>query len=496
MKQDNQNIFQQYAGKKVEIMIRPDIPAISGEVVECNENFIAVGDTLLSYQMIWGIKIVDDDVVVKPEEKQNISQEPAQKSEVKEQEIKSEQPEPIKQTEQPKQPEEIEETKQAEQTEQVEQKIEVKDEWKDKIFEGELVQFHPRRKYGAIYCPALRENGIPIRDNDKIFVHANQITDETLREKLLKKDMKANNHKPMVKVSFRVSSNSGGLCADDVKAVEKIELETPAPAPAPEVKTQEAEIKEESKIPEIKEEYELKPVSDEIEIPEKTEETQELTFEQLLEQNLDWKKQVFEGNLVTYKPEKRFGFIESAELSRYIHEGDDDDFSKVKRIFFHVNQITDQDLRKRILTDNNPTPMIKVMFTLGNNDKGVAAFNIKAKFQIPTDLLKVQVSSSLYEEGEIEYYKRYDAEPNGKIRSKDNKLYKFYESDIADPLLAVFVECSPSAEGQKVQFMKVMKGNQTEIRNIKSASAFPKERVSDWERSGLIEKAKQRLNLV
>ena len=136
------------------------------------------------------------------------------------------------------------------------------------------------------------------------------------------------------------------------------------------------------------------------------------------------------------------------------------------------------------------------MFTLGNNDKGVAAFNIKAKFQIPTDLLKVQVSSSLYEEGEIEYYKRYDAEPNGKIRSKDNKLYKFYESDIADPLLAVFVECSPSAEGQKVQFMKVMKGNQTEIRNIKSASAFPKERVSDWERSGLIEKAKQRLNLV
>ena len=154
MKQDNQNIFQQYAGKKVEIMIRPDIPAISGEVVECNENFIAVGDTLLSYQMIWGIKIVDDDVVVKPEEKQNISQEPAQKSEVKEQEIKSEQPEPIKQTEQPKQPEEIEETKQAEQTEQVEQKIEVKDEWKDKIFEGELVQFHPRRKYGAIYCPA------------------------------------------------------------------------------------------------------------------------------------------------------------------------------------------------------------------------------------------------------------------------------------------------------------------------------------------------------
>ena len=112
MKQDNQNIFQQYAGKKVEIMIRPDIPAISGEVVECNENFIAVGDTLLSYQMIWGIKIVDDDVVVKPEEKQNISQEPAQKSEVKEQEIKSEQPEPIKQTEQPKQPEEIEETTQ------------------------------------------------------------------------------------------------------------------------------------------------------------------------------------------------------------------------------------------------------------------------------------------------------------------------------------------------------------------------------------------------
>ena len=106
------------------------------------------------------------------------------------------------------------------------------------------------------------------------------------------------------------------------------------------------------------------------------------------------------------------------------------------------------------------------------------------------------MSSAIYEEGEIEYFRRYEEIPHGEIRVKGNKLYRFDEEDVIDPVLAVFLECSPSAEGQKVKFIKTMgKRGNMKATNVSAAVPFPEEKIKDWERSGLIQKAKERMGV-
>ena len=104
--------------------------------------------------------------------------------------------------------------------------------------------------------------------------------------------------------------------------------------------------------------------------------------------------------------------------------------------------------------------------------------------------------SALSEEGEIEFFRRYDDVPSGQIRVKGNKFYTFYEEDVIDPLLAVFLEYSPSAEGQPVRFVKAMnKHGKINAVNVEASAPFPEERVKAWEKEGLIEKAKAHMGL-
>ena len=165
-----------------------------------------------------------------------------------------------------------------------------------------------------------------------------------------------------------------------------------------------------------------------------------------------------------------------------------------EKVFVHIKQITDEALRQKLMNEKNPNPQIEVVFKLTQNPQGVAADDVREKK--PDKTLKIDMASAIYEEGEIEFFRRYEEIPHGEIRVKGNKLYRFDESDVVDPLLAVFLECSPSAEGQQVKFIKTM-GNRGKMKatHVSASVPFPEEKIHDWERSGLLQKAKERLKI-
>ena len=245
--------------------------------------------------------------------------------------------------------------------------------------------------------------------------------------------------------------------------------------------------------------------------------------------NFEIPNREFTGKLVAFYYERGYwGFIESEEVLKLgvpLRDGE--------RVFVHLNQITDDKLREKLMNDRNNTPNIDVIFKLTYNRNGVAADYVREAVnevqenpvqetpvqETPTEILnsdsnkeiqdenKIENKSEIYippivydeseyEDGEIEYFRRYEEFPHGEIRVKGNKLYRFEENDVIDPLLAVFLECSPSAEGQLVKFIKTMgkKGKMKAI-NVKAAVAFPDEKIKDWEKSGLIKKAKERLGI-
>lgn len=205
----------------------------------------------------------------------------------------------------------------------------------------------------------------------------------------------------------------------------------------------------------------------------------------------------FSGTLVAFYYERGYwGFIESEEVKKYnvpLRDGE--------RIFVHLNQISDEGLRNRLMQERDPSPMIEVVFKLGENKHGAVADDVREKAKanmpkLPADVLKVDMFSAIYEEGEIEFFRRYEDVPYGEIRVKGNKLYRFYEDGVVDPALAVFLECSPSAEGQKVRFTLTNgKRGQKNATNISALEPFPDEKIKDWERSGLLQKAKERMGI-
>ena len=96
------------------------------------------------------------------------------------------------------------------------------------------------------------------------------------------------------------------------------------------------------------------------------------------------------------------------------------------------------------------------------------------------------------EVGEIDYYRRYENPPYGKIRIKGNKLFHFEDIDVIDPVLAVFLEVSPSAEGQAVKFIaNVNPKGRMRATKVEAAEPFPEEKLESWK--DLIEKAKKRM---
>lgn len=246
-------------------------------------------------------------------------------------------------------------------------------------------------------------------------------------------------------------------------------------------------------------ENKIENVSVSAEVPEiKTEEAVTKTEADAKPENLptleDFKGRDFEGVIAVFYPEKGWGFIDSEEVRKsgiQLNDGE--------RVFVHINQVTDDALRYK-LSAFDAADKIQVVFKLGNNNHGAVADDVREKGNIapklPDKVLKVDMISAIYEEGEIEFYRRYEEIPHGEIRVKGNKLYRFDEEDIADPVLAVFLECSPSAEGQKVKFIKkIGKRGNAMATQVSAAVPFPEEKLKDWERSGLIQKAKERMGI-
>ena len=209
--------------------------------------------------------------------------------------------------------------------------------------------------------------------------------------------------------------------------------------------------------------------------------------------SIDWQTQRFEGDFDYFNPnrDKLYGFIKCPILKKY-----NVPLRSEGSVFIHLNQIEDRALRRKLLTCGKMKPMIRVTFRLGNNIEGPAAYDVKEKTESPA-ALSVDVMSALSEEGEIDFFMRYNDPPFGKVRAKDSTLYTFNEKNIIDPVLAVFLEVEPSAEGHPVRFTKSMNDSgKIQIQNVESAVPFPEEKLKAWENSGMIQKARERLNIL
>ena len=218
-----------------------------------------------------------------------------------------------------------------------------------------------------------------------------------------------------------------------------------------------------------------------------------LPVQEINKPQLDWASQKFEGEFDFFNPnrDKLYGFIKCPELKKY-----DIPLRSESSVFVHFYQIQDRELRRKLLTEKKMHPQIKVTFKLGNNLEGAAAYEVKEKNYDLDSVLKINVLSALSEEGEIEFFRRHEEIPFGKVRAKDGKLFTFNEKNIIDPLLAVFLEYTPNAEGQPVRFSRVvLDDDKVQIHNIESAVPFPEEKIKAWEAGGLIQKAKARMNL-
>ncbi len=229
-----------------------------------------------------------------------------------------------------------------------------------------------------------------------------------------------------------------------------------------------------------------------------------------------------------YYDHRRWGFIKSAEVLKAgvpLRDGE--------KVFVHLNQITDKVLRKKLLDEKPETPDIEVTFRLMQNQKGIAADDVRTANHVkigdilplgvsivPTEEAKPEDTKSSPEspstapaeataevspeapteapvnvekdEGEIDYYRRYDPIPHGEIRMKGNKLFRFDYDDVIDPILAVFLEVSPSAEGQAVKFVQKTTANgKNKATNVEAAVPFPEEKIKEWEKSGLLKKKEE-----
>ena len=207
---------------------------------------------------------------------------------------------------------------------------------------------------------------------------------------------------------------------------------------------------------------------------------------------IDWSTHRFEGEFEFFNlnRDKLFGFIKCPLLKKY-----NIPLSSENSVFVHFNQIQDRELRRKLLVGKKMHPLLKVTFRLGNNTLGPAAFDVREKNYDIENVLKVDMQSALSEEGEIDFYRRHDDIPFGKVRTKTGELFTFNENNVSDPLLMVFLEYSPSAEGHPVRFTRGVLNDKIQIHNIESAVPFPDDKVKAWTDGGLIEKAKIKMNL-
>ena len=208
---------------------------------------------------------------------------------------------------------------------------------------------------------------------------------------------------------------------------------------------------------------------------------------------IDWANQRFDGEIEFFNLnwDKLYGFIKSPALKNY-----NIPLTSDSSVFFHFYQIQDRALRRKILTGKKMHPQIKVTFKLGSNTLGPAAYDVREKNYNIENVLKVDMQSALSEEGKIDFFMRHNDIPFGKIRNSNGEVFTFNENNISDPLLLIFLEYSPSAEGHPVRFTRgVLNNDKVQIHNIESAVPFPEDKIKAWRDGGLIEKAKIRMNI-
>lgn len=305
----------------------------------------------------------------------------------------------------------------------------------------------------------------------------------------------------------------------------ELELE-PEPEPEPEIKQ---EPKPEPKPePELKPETESKTKSEPKHKPEPKPKPEPIVLPD----------REFSGVLTSFFPTKRWGFIKSEEVKRAgipLRDGE--------RVFVHINQIADGELCRKLLISGDTEYNIDVVFRLINNQRGVAADEVKEVIHVKLgELMTAQAQPETvnaqeksaevaeaavnadesnekkessepvkavenapalpekelpYEEGEIDFFERYRNPPYGELITKGNVTCYFNDTDVVDPLLSVFLETTPNPADVKVKFIKTKQGSKDKKHAVKleAVDAFPEDRVKEWEKSGLIEKAKERLKL-
>ncbi|MBQ6115010.1 MAG: hypothetical protein IJL11_06500 [Synergistaceae bacterium] len=266
-------------------------------------------------------------------------------------------------------------------------------------------------------------------------------------------------------------------------------------APQPSVTRKEKETETVKPQPKLQEKPKAPEASAPSSVPVTTEEEKPEANDNEKQTEIVIPNREFTGVLTEYFENRHWGFIESDEVIKAgipLRDG--------KKVFVHLNQITDTDLRKKLMTDAPANPNVNVVFKLIRKQDGVAADdvrkdpNAKDNLQVAiADIIAHQADAEPLEEtGEIDYYRRYENPPYGKIRIAGNKLFHFEDIDVIDPVLAVFLEVSPSAEGQAVKFIRKA-GSRGRIRatNVEAATPFPDDKLESWK--DLIEKAKKRM---
>ena len=196
---------------------------------------------------------------------------------------------------------------------------------------------------------------------------------------------------------------------------------------------------------------------------------------------------VFEGEIVWFNRDSIYGHIHSPAAGRCI------EFSETLNrddIFFHLYQTSDTELRRILLLNTQEVAGLKVTFRLGIKDDGrISAYDVKASCPLPE---AKPVPDGMEEDGKIESFDK--VKMTGRIiSSSDGSKYGFEVSGVADPLLYVFLVYDPKVGGHPVTFVRTfVKNGQVQAEDIVSAAAaFPDEKLSNWERAGVLDKARK-----
>lgn len=176
----------------------------------------------------------------------------------------------------------------------------------------------------------------------------------------------------------------------------------------------------------------------------------------------------YSGIVKLYKPQFKYGFIASDQLGGIV----------TRDLFFHLNQINDDELRKLLIMGK--AVGTKVEFSLGRNiNNSIAGDNIRS-----SEPLANYKEDELYSTGEIAEYNR--LLNYGKVQCQDG-FYTFNDSNIIDPYLKAYLNYSLKTIGWKVKFLfRTQPNGKRQIDCLSSLEPFLEEDIADWIRSKIL----------